>query len=83
MDRENELAKLKNVEDELANHATRFGMLQAENDRINNILKSKQAEIEDWKVRHNKLEGKVSNMGFVQQEKANLQSRLNDQVKAG
>ena len=45
MDRENELAKLKNVEDELANHATRFGMLQAENDRINNILKSKQAEI--------------------------------------
>ena len=77
------MSKLKNVEDELANHATRFGMLQAENDRINNILKSKQTEIEEWKGRHNKAEGKLSNMGFLEQEKANLQSRLNDQVKAG
>lgn len=41
-DRESQLAKLKNIEDELANHTTRFSMLQAENDRINNILKSKQ-----------------------------------------
>lgn len=41
-DREAELSKLKNIEDELANHASRYGMLQAENDRINNILKTKQ-----------------------------------------
>lgn len=47
------------------------------------MLKSKQSEIEEWKNRHNKLESKVSNFAFVEQEKANLQNRLNDQVKAG
>jgi hypothetical protein len=58
-------------------------MLQAENDRINNILKSKQGEIEDWKGRTNKLEVTIKNFSYVEQEKNNLQSRLNDQVKAG
>lgn len=28
-DRENEISKLKNIEDELANHASKYGMLQA------------------------------------------------------
>jgi hypothetical protein len=58
-------------------------MLQAENDRVNNILKGKQGEIEDWKTRHNKLENSIKNYSYVEQEKNALQGRLNDQVKAG
>lgn len=54
-DKEAEIGRLKNVENEIANHVTRYGMLQAENDRITNILKSRQAEIEDLKQKHIKL----------------------------
>jgi chromosome segregation ATPase len=64
-EREGELGKLRNVENELANHNTRYSMLQAENDRINNIMKSKQGEIEEWKGKHGKLELAIRNFSFV------------------
>lgn len=58
-------------------------MLQAENDRINGLLRTKQGEIEDWKGRHNKLEVTINNFTHVEKEKDNLQNKLNDQVRAG
>ena len=58
-------------------------MMQAENDRINGLLRTRQGEIEDWKGRHSKLETTISNFSHIETEKSNLQSKLNDQVKAG
>lgn len=82
-DREMELSKLKNVEDDLANYESKFGMMQAENDRINGLLRTRQGEIEDWKNRHSKLEVTINNFTHVEKDRENLQNKLNDQVRAG
>ena len=41
-------------------------MLQAENDRVNKILKSRQAEIEDWKSKTNSLQSRIENFTLVE-----------------
>ena len=82
-EREMQLSKLKNVEDELANYQSKFGMMQAENDRVNGLLRTKQGEIEDLKNKHSKLELTINSFSHVEKEKENLQGKLNDQVRAG
>ena len=40
-------------------------MMQAENDRINGILKSRLGDIEEWKNKYMKLEGQVNDFSEV------------------
>jgi len=47
-------------------------MMQAENERINGILKSRLGEIEDWKNRYSKMEATVANYSVVDREKKNV-----------
>lgn len=56
-------------------------MMQAENERINGILKSRLGEIEDWKNRYSKMEATVANYSVVDREKKNVQDKLNNQIK--
>ena len=65
-DKELELSKLKNLENELQNYESKYDMLQAENDRVNKILKSRQAEIEDWKGKTNSLQSRIENFTLVE-----------------
>lgn len=44
-DRESELSKYKNLENELFNYESKISNLKIENDRINGILKSRLGEI--------------------------------------
>ncbi len=56
-------------------------MMQAENDRINSILKSRLGEIEDWKGKYIKLEGTMANYAAVDREKKVLEDKLNNQIR--
>ena len=56
-------------------------MLQAENDRINKILKSRQEEIEDWKMKTNSLQSNIDNFGIIERDKKKLEDQFNNQVK--
>jgi len=56
-------------------------MMQAENERINGILKSRLGEIEDWRNRYSKLEITLNNYSNVDREKKNLEDKLNNQLK--
>jgi predicted nuclease with TOPRIM domain len=71
-EREAELSKYKNLENELYNYESKISNLKIENDRINGILKSRLGEIEDWKGRHNVLQATVSNFGNIEKEKQAL-----------
>jgi len=51
-DKELEITKLKNLENEIPQYEAKNSMLKAENDRINGILKSRLQEIENWKKRN-------------------------------
>jgi predicted nuclease with TOPRIM domain len=53
MERENELSRLKNLENELAQGEARMNMMRAENDRVTSILKTRQEEIDNWKKKYN------------------------------
>lgn len=55
--------------------------MQAENDRINGIVKSRLSEIEDWKNKYIKLQGTMSNFENVEREKKILEDKLNNQIK--
>lgn len=57
-------------------------MMQAQNDRINGILKTRLGEIEDWKGKYVKLEGTIANYANVDREKKLLEDKLNNQIKA-
>lgn len=43
------------MENELQSYESKVSSIRIENDRINGILKSRLAEIEDWKARYNQL----------------------------
>ena len=60
-----ELSKYRNLEHEIANYDSKMSMMQAENDRINGILKSRLAEVEDWKGKYGRLEQQVNNFSDV------------------
>lgn len=57
-------------------------MLQAENERINKILKSRQSEIEDWKVKAHTLQTNIDNFSVVERDMKALEDQFNNQVKS-
>lgn len=57
-------------------------MLQAENERINKVLKSRQSEIEDWKTKAGTLQSNIDNFGIIERDKKKLEDQFNGQVKA-
>ena len=56
-------------------------MLKAENDRINGILKSRLAEIEEWRSKYTRLEGNLNNLAAVEKDKQNMESKYNEQIR--
>lgn len=80
-EREAELSKYKNMENELYNYESKINNLKIENDRINGILKSRLGEIEDWKNRHNQAQAALSNYGNLEKEKKAVEERCGNQIK--
>ena len=79
--KEMELSRFRNLEHEIANYESKMSMLQAENDRINGILKSRLGDIEEWKNKYLRLENEVNNFSEVERMKKLLEDKLNSQVK--
>lgn len=76
-----ELSRFRNLEHEIANYESKMSMLQAENDRINGILKSRLGDIEEWKNKYLRLEKEINNFSEVERMKKVLEDKLNGQVK--
>lgn len=80
-ERDSDLSKYKNLENELFNYESKINNLKIENDRINGILKSRLGEIEDWKSKHNQLQMDMEKVGALQQDKKSLEDRIGHQVR--
>lgn len=65
----------------MANYESRINMMQAQNDRINGILKTRLGQIEDWKGKYIKLESTIVNYANVDREKKGVEDKLNNQIK--
>lgn len=75
-DRDAELSKFKNLENELFSYESKISNHKIENDRINGILKSRLGEIEDWKAKHHLLQQQLEQLPLLQQDKKALDDRL-------
>lgn len=61
-DKDAELSKLKNLENDIFTYESKIKNMNIENDRVNGILKSRLGEIEDWKSKYNQLQGQLSGL---------------------
>jgi predicted nuclease with TOPRIM domain len=73
MEREGELSRLKNLDNEIAQSEAKFNMMRAENDRINSILKSRLEEIDSWKKKYNDLDSLSTRYSLLERDKKNLE----------
>ena len=80
-ERESELSKFKNLENDLYSYESKISNLKIENDRINGILKSRLGEIEDWKGRYNQLQVTVTGFEGVEKDRKALEDRCGQQIK--
>lgn len=53
----------------MANYENKINMMQAENDRINGILKSRLSDIEEWKGKYMRIEATMGNYTDMEREK--------------
>ena len=80
-DKDAEISKFKNLEHEMHSYESKINNMKIENDRVSGILKSRLAEIEDWKGKYNRLEGQLSGLDGLKKEKKALEDRCNDYVR--
>lgn len=69
---EAELSKLDGLQNDLAHYESKINMGKAENDRLNGLLKARLEELEAWKRKNQDLEGALSQMNFMAEEKRML-----------
>jgi chromosome segregation ATPase len=83
MERENELSRLKNLENEMAQGEARLNMMRAENDRVSSILKTRQEEIDNWKKKYNELDAITTRYSLLERDKKVLEEKYANQLKEG
>lgn len=76
-----ELSRYKNLDNEIKSYESKINYSKIENDRINGILKSRMAEIEDWKERTKKLEAALSSYSRLELDKKAADDRHQQQLK--
>lgn len=59
----------------------KLNQLNAENDRLNNALKSRAGEIENWKNKHSDIERQITRYITIEQDKKNLENQLDNHIR--
>jgi len=59
----------------------KLNQLNTENDRLNNALKSRAGEIENWKNKHSDIERQITRYITIEQDKKNLESQLDNHIR--
>lgn len=72
--------KIKN-EEKIPAFENKIKQLNTENDRLNNVLKSRTTEIENWKEKISGIEKQLLMYSGLEKDKKNLQNQLNINIK--
>ena len=78
---EAETNKYRTYEVELRNYQQKNEGLGNEIERLNNVIKTRLSDVEEWKNKARQLEAAVNNFGVMEKNFRELQEKMQDQIR--
>lgn len=74
--------RLRNQSADMVNYQNKITVLSTEIERLNQVMRGKVAELEEWRNKNSKLEITINSFGNLEEDNNNLQKRLASQTRS-